>query len=76
MSQLNTNKRIKRIRRKLKLVNKEGFRLSVFRSSKNLSAQIILKFIIIIRLFLMNVAKIQQKNLYFICFFAINRWLR
>ena len=41
MSQLNTNKRIKRVRKKLKLVNKEGFRLSVFRSSKNLSAQII-----------------------------------
>ena len=41
MSQLNKNKRIKRIRKKLKHVNKEGFRLSVFRSSKNLSAQII-----------------------------------
>jgi len=41
MSQLNKIKRVKRVRKKLKFVNKEGFRLSVFRSSKNLSAQII-----------------------------------
>ena len=34
-------KRAKRIRRKLKKVNKERFRLTVFRSSKNISAQII-----------------------------------
>tara|TARA_B100001123_G_C14495815_1_gene704251 strand:- start:152 stop:499 length:348 start_codon:yes stop_codon:yes gene_type:complete len=37
---LGTN-RMKRIRRKLKLVNKNRFRLSVYRSSKNISAQII-----------------------------------
>tara|TARA_Y100000741_G_scaffold352469_1_gene324614 strand:+ start:436 stop:780 length:345 start_codon:yes stop_codon:yes gene_type:complete len=34
-------KRAQRIRRKLKKVNTERFRLSVFRSSKNISAQII-----------------------------------
>ncbi len=33
--------RAKRIRRKLKKVNNERFRLTVFRSSKNISAQII-----------------------------------
>ena len=35
------NKRAQRIRRKLKQVNSERFRLSVFRSSRNISAQII-----------------------------------
>tara|TARA_B100000029_G_C17527874_1_gene942276 strand:- start:1316 stop:1666 length:351 start_codon:yes stop_codon:yes gene_type:complete len=34
-------KRSQRIRRKLKKVNKKRFRLSVYRSSKNISAQII-----------------------------------
>ena len=34
-------KRSRRIRKKLKKVNSERFRLSVFRSSKNISAQII-----------------------------------
>ena len=36
-----TNKRAQRIRRKLKRVNSERFRLTVFRSSRNISAQII-----------------------------------
>ena len=36
-----TNKRAQRIRRKLKKVNSERFRLTVFRSSRNISAQII-----------------------------------
>ena len=36
-----TNKRAQRIRRKLKQVNSERFRLTVFRSSRNISAQII-----------------------------------
>ena len=35
------NKRAQRIRRKLKQVNSERFRLTVFRSSTNISAQII-----------------------------------
>ena len=35
------NKRAQRIRRKLKHVNSERFRLTVFRSSRNISAQII-----------------------------------
>ena len=35
------NKRAQRIRRKLKQVNSERFRLTVFRSSRNISAQII-----------------------------------
>ena len=35
------NKREQRIRRKLKKINTERFRLSVFRSSRNISAQII-----------------------------------
>jgi len=35
------NNRAQRIRTKLKKVNSERFRLSVFRSSKNISAQII-----------------------------------
>ena len=34
-------KRAKRVRKKLKKVNTERFRLSVFKSSKNISAQII-----------------------------------
>jgi len=34
-------KRAKRIRRKLKKVNSERYRLTIFRSSKNISAQII-----------------------------------
>ncbi len=34
-------KRMKRIRKKLKLVSKDRFRLSIYRSSKNISAQII-----------------------------------
>ena len=34
-------KRAQRIRRKLKTVNKNRFRLSVYRSSRNISAQII-----------------------------------
>ena len=41
MTNINYNKRVKRIRSKLKKVNKERFRLTVFRSSKNISAQII-----------------------------------
>ena len=41
MTNLNYNKRAKRIRKKLKYVNTERYRLSVFRSSKNISAQII-----------------------------------
>ena len=34
-------KRMQRIRKKLKKVNKDRFRLSVYRSSRNISAQII-----------------------------------
>ena len=41
MSNLIHNKRAKRIRSKLKKINSERFRLSLFRSSKNISAQII-----------------------------------
>ena len=37
----NNIKRAQRIRRKLKNVNKDRFRLSVYRSSRNISAQII-----------------------------------
>ena len=40
MSNIN-NKRAQRIRRKLKQVNSERFRLTVFKSSRNISAQII-----------------------------------
>ena len=40
MSNIN-NKRAQRIRRKLRQVNSERFRLTVFRSSRNISAQII-----------------------------------
>ena len=41
MGNVNYNKRAQRIRRKLKQVNSERFRLTVFRSSRNISAQII-----------------------------------
>ena len=41
MPNINYNKRIQRIRKKLKKVNTERFRLTVFRSSRNISAQII-----------------------------------
>jgi len=41
MTNINHIKRVKRIRRKLKKVNSERFRLTVFRSSRNISAQII-----------------------------------
>ena len=41
MGNINYNKRAQRIRRKLKQVNSERFRLTVFRSSTNISAQII-----------------------------------
>ena len=41
MSNINYTKRVKRIRSKLKKVNTERFRLTVFRSSRNISAQII-----------------------------------
>ena len=41
MSNINYNKRVQRIRRKLKKVNSERLRLTVFRSSRNVSAQII-----------------------------------
>ena len=41
MSNVNYNKRAQRIRRKLKQVNAERYRLTVFKSSRNISAQII-----------------------------------
>ena len=41
MQIINRTKRAKRIRSKLKKVNTERFRLTVFRSSRNISAQII-----------------------------------
>ena len=41
MSNLAIKKRAQRIRKKLKSVNKNRYRLSVFRSIKNISAQII-----------------------------------
>ena len=41
MSNVNLNKRAQRIRKKLKKVNSDRFRLTVFRSSRNVSAQII-----------------------------------
>ena len=41
MNKLIYKKRAQRIRKKLKNVNKNRFRLSVYRSSRNLSAQII-----------------------------------
>ena len=41
MTYINNIKRAKRIRKKLRKVNTERFRLTVFRSSRNISAQII-----------------------------------
>ena len=41
MANVNYNKRAQRIRRKPKQVNSERFRLTVFKSSRNISAQII-----------------------------------
>ena len=41
MKQLNFIKKTQRIRKKLKKVNTDRFRITVFRSSKNISAQII-----------------------------------
>ena len=41
MTHLQNQKRARRIRKKLKKVNLERFRLTVFRSSRNISAQII-----------------------------------
>ena len=41
MTNISSKKRAKRIRSKLKKVNNERFRLTVFRSSRNISAQII-----------------------------------
>ena len=41
MTNLNYNKRAQRVRKKLRKVNFERFRLTVFRSSRNISAQII-----------------------------------
>ena len=41
MTNIKYNKREQRIRSKLKKVNSERFRLTVFRSSRNISAQII-----------------------------------
>ena len=41
MANVNYNKRAQRIRSKLKQVNTERYRLTVFKSSRNISAQII-----------------------------------
>ena len=41
MNETSSKKKAQRIRRKLKHVNTERFRLSVYRSSRNISAQII-----------------------------------
>jgi len=41
MTYSNNIKRARRIRRKLKMVNTDRYRLTVFRSTKNISAQII-----------------------------------
>ena len=41
MNNISAKKRTQRIRKKLKKVNKNRFRLSIFRSIKNISAQII-----------------------------------
>ena len=41
MNNIADKKRIQRVRKKLKKVNTERFRLTVFKSSRNLSAQII-----------------------------------
>ena len=41
MANINNIKRINRIRKKLKRINTDRFRLTVFKSSKNISAQIV-----------------------------------
>ena len=41
MVKINNKKRAQRIRKKLKNVNRERLRLSIYRSLKNISAQII-----------------------------------
>ena len=41
MTNIDTKKRERRIRNKLKKVNTERFRLTVYKSSRNISAQII-----------------------------------
>ena len=41
MGNVNYNKRAQRIRSKLKQVNTERYRLTVFKSARNISAQII-----------------------------------
>jgi len=41
MNQIKLRKRIRRIRKKLKKVNVNRFRLSIYKSTKNISAQII-----------------------------------
>ena len=41
MTNVLREKRARRVRKKLKIVNSERFRLTVFRSSRNISAQII-----------------------------------
>ena len=41
MSNIISKKRVLRVRKKLKKVNKDRFRVAVFKSSKNISAQII-----------------------------------
>ena len=41
MTKINYNERAQRVRRNLKRVNSERFRLTVFRSSRNIMAQII-----------------------------------
>ena len=41
MGYISNNKRAQRIRKKLKQVNSERFRLTIFRSSRNISAQIV-----------------------------------
>ena len=41
MGNVNYNKRARRVRKKLKQVNSERFRLTVYKSSRNISAQII-----------------------------------
>ena len=41
MTNIIYKKRAQRIRRKLKKINKERFRITVYRSSKNISAQIV-----------------------------------
>ena len=41
MNKLSIKRRLLRIRKKIKSVNKDRFRLSVYKSSKNISAQII-----------------------------------